>query len=170
MTQRQHLNEQVLKFYKKEIEWNEFICSLSKYELRDFLDNEDSYMYSAQETDNVQKLLKRLKEENPDSDIHCYMMRDFEGITGRWKAIFFYQNDMVLKTVSLTHYDASCGVFWADFDDYGAHVGGNGSEEFKNNVLKFVSEHPEKINYAKEFRDLKLELRSFAGEELDEIF
>lgn len=167
---RQHLNEQVLKFYKKEIEWNEFICSLSKYELKDFLNSEDSYMYSAQETDNVQKLLKRLKEENPDSDIHCYMMRDFEGTTGRWKSIFFYQNDMVLKTVSLTHYDASCGVFRVEFDDCGAHVSGNGSEEFKNNVLKFVSEHPEKITYAKEFRDLKSGLWYFAGEELDKIF
>lgn len=167
---RQHLNEQVLKFYRKEIEWNEFICSLSKYELKDFLDSEDSYMYSAQETDNVQKLLKRLKEENPDSDIHCYMVRDFKGITGRWKDIFFYQNGMVLKTLSLTYYDTSCDVFRVNFDDYGAYVSGEGSEEFKNNVLKFVSEHPEKITYAKEFRDLKNELRYFADEEMDKIF
>ena len=67
----------VVDHIKKETSWNEFICSLTKEELKDYLNLEDYYLYHAEEFIDCEKIYNRLCEENPDNNVHVYIDKNF---------------------------------------------------------------------------------------------
>ena len=88
----------VVDHIKKETSWNEFICSLTKEELKEYLNLEDYYTYKADEFIDCEKIYDRLCRENPDKDVHVYIDENFQGITGRTKRMFIFKQLPVIIT------------------------------------------------------------------------
>lgn len=127
---------------KKETSWNEFICSLTKEELKDYLNSEDYYTYHAEEFIDCEKIYSRLCEENPDEDVHVYINKYFEGITERTKRMFIFRNGSIYKTYNC-YYHKDRDRYEVSTDSYGSKVNAFGMDDFKKQLLNTVEKNPQ---------------------------
>lgn len=132
----------VVDHIKKETSWNEFICSLTKEELKDYLNLEDYYLYHADEFIDCEKIYGRLCKENPDNNVHVYIDKEYQGCTERMKDMFIYRNGAIYKTY-ICSYDRHFDSYQVATDHYSSEVNARGFKEFKEQVIAAVDKHPE---------------------------
>lgn len=127
---------------KKDISWNEFICSLTKEELKDYLNSEDYYLYHAEEFIDCEKIYSRLCEENPDKDVHVYIDENFRGLTEKTKHMFIFQNGCIYKTYNC-YYHKDRNSYEMSTDSYGTKVNSFDMDDFKKQLLNTVEKCPQ---------------------------
>lgn len=132
----------VVDHIKKETFWNEFICSLTKEELKEYLNSEDCYTHHAEELIDCEKIYDRLCEENPDKDIHVYIDKNFQGITERTKCMFIFRNGSIYKTFTC-YYHKDRDRYEVSTDWYGTEVNAFGMDDFKKQLLCAVEKYPQ---------------------------
>ena len=89
------LLDKVVASVKNGMLWNEFICSLTKEELKKYLNSEDWYNFQADEIIDCEKNYDRLLKENQDNDVHVYIDEKYQGCTERIKGMFIYRNGAI---------------------------------------------------------------------------
>lgn len=136
------LLDKVVASVKNSMSWNEFICSLTKEELKTYLNSEDWYNFQAEEIIDCEKIYDRLCKENPDKDVHVYIDKEYQGCTERMKDMFIYRNRAIYKTY-ICSYDRHFDSYQVATDHYGSEVNARGLKEFKEQVIAAVEKHPE---------------------------
>ena len=132
----------VVDHIKKETSWNEFICSLTKEELKDYLNSEDYYLYHAEEFIDCEKFYYRLCEENPDKDVHVYIDEIFHGIAERAKCMFIFCNGSIYKTFTC-YYQKDKDRYEVRTEWYRTEVNAFGMDDFKKQLLDTVEKYPQ---------------------------
>ena len=132
----------VMDRIKKETSWNEFICSLTKEEFREYLNSENHYTCRAEEFIDCEKFYYRLCEENPDKDVHVYIDKNFQGITERTKCMFIFRNGSIYKTFTC-YYHKDRDRYEVSTDLYSTNVNAFGIDDFKKQLLCAVEKYPE---------------------------
>ena len=132
----------VVVHIKKETSWNEFICSLTKEELKEYLNSEVHYIYHAEEFIDCEKIYNRLCEENPDKDVHVYIDENFQGITGRTKRMLIFCNGSIYKTFTC-YYHKDRDRYEVSTDWYSTNVNAFGMDDFKKQLLCAVEKCPQ---------------------------
>ena len=132
----------VMDRIKKETSWNDFICSLTKEELKEYLNSEDYYTYRADEFIDCEKIYWRLCEENPDKDVHVYIDENFQEITERIKCMFIFRNGSIYKTYNC-YYHKDRDRYEVSADLYSTNVNAFGMDDFKKQLLCAVEKYAE---------------------------
>ena len=132
----------VVDYIKKETSWNEFICSLTKEELKDYLNSEDYYLYHAEEFIDCEKFYYRLCEENPDKDVHVYIDENFQGIDEKTKCMFIFCKGSIYKTFTC-YYQKDKDRYEVRTEWYRTEVNAFGMDDFKKQLLDTVEKYPQ---------------------------
>lgn len=146
------IEQKVIANIKEGYDWNNLICSMTKDELKEFVNSEEHYMYIANDHIRCEALMERLKRENPDMHVHLYLDADYRGTTNRIKHFFLYFNEQIYDAMFHHEFDRQGNRWWLSQDHYGLDVNyaGNDMIQLQSLITESVLKHVNRLVSAPE--------------------